>query len=62
MGQYDRRKIREYLRNEDFEEALDWSEVEAEESKKRAKKESVIIDKANKPQRRDNGKRDFLND
>lgn len=62
MGQYDRRKIREYLRNEDFEEALDWSEAEAEASKRRINKEAPPAEKSNKPIRHNNGKRDFLND
>lgn len=57
---YDRRKIKSQLRNGDYEDALEDSEAEAEFTRRRPKKSPLSPLKSNKPQRKDNGKRDFL--
>jgi len=58
---YDRRKIKSQLKNGDYEDALEESEAEAEFTRRRPKKPPFSpLTKSNKPQRKDNGKRNFF--
>lgn len=56
---YDRRKIKNQLRDGHYDAALEDSEIEADAFRRNPRKVPQL-NKANKPQRKDNGKRNFL--